>query len=252
MRQLAMIGAKVGMVMVVAAVAGAVGARVGDVEAPPIAFASGSVGEPRSLADGAAQVRRSTVAVRATWTEFGADGLPEPGRMEGSGFVFDVDGLIATNAHVISDAGLVQVVLPGGVDVEAAVVGIDAEHDLAVLAVDVDDLVPVVIARSATLRVGEPIAVLGDALGRDEGLSVRAGVVAGLDRHIVTASGRRYDGLIELDLTLTGGQSGGPVFDRSGAVIGIATAGQANGTGVGFAIGMDAAMPILDDLGRGR
>jgi putative serine protease PepD len=197
-----------------------------------------------SIAAAVARVLPSVVNVQTT--SFGG------GKGGGSGVIFDRSGLILTNNHVVE--GTTSVTVSFNDDrrepLPAEVVGTEPERDLAVLRVDADDLVPVQLARSTALRLGDPVIAIGFPL--DLGITVTSGIVSGLDR---TLEGREGDltGLLQTDAAINPGNSGGPLVDRAGRLVGINTAGiRDDGTeGIGFAIAIDEALPVIERLSRG-
>ena len=185
------------------------------------------------------------------------------GEAQGSGFVVDEDGVILTNAHVITNAAeartnvqgasAVYVEFADGERVEAKVVGWDLFSDVGVVRVSPDDheLDPVPLGDSSKVVVGEPVAAIGSPFGKQTSLSV--GVVSATGRSIdaLTQGGFAVSNAIQIDAPINRGNSGGPLFDGDGRVIGInaqiqSTSG--NAEGVGFAIPIDLARRSLDQL----
>ena len=197
-----------------------------------------------SIAAAVDRVLPSVVSVRTT--SFGG------GEGGGSGVVIDRSGLILTNNHVVEGTTSVTVsfIAEPERQIPAEVVGTEPNRDLAVLRVDAEDLEPVQLARSSQLRLGDPVIAIGFPL--DLGVTVTAGIVSGLDR---TIDGRNGDltGLLQTDAAINPGNSGGPLVDRAGRLVGINTAGiREDGTeGIGFAIAIDGALPVIERLGRG-
>ncbi|NOZ32596.1 MAG: Do family serine endopeptidase [Alphaproteobacteria bacterium] len=165
----------------------------------------------------------------------------------GSGFVIDTSGLIATNNHVIADADEIFVFFPDGERVEAELVGADARTDLAVLRITTDrPLKAVRFGDSDTAEVGDWVMAVGNPFGL--GGSVSLGIVSARNRDIQSGP---YDNFIQTDAAINQGNSGGPLFDMNGDVVGINTAIIASGgnsLGVGFAIPINLARPVLDQL----
>jgi serine protease Do len=165
----------------------------------------------------------------------------------GTGFIFDKDGYIATNAHVVADAGEVTITMSDGRELPAKVVGTDPDTDLAVLKVDADKPLPYVeFADSDAVRVGDPVIAIGNPFGLGD--SVTAGIVSAEHRMI---GGGRFDDFMQIDAPINHGNSGGPTFDLEGKVIGInaAIASPTGGNvGIGFAIPSDLAQQIVQDL----
>ena len=191
--------------------------------------------------------------------------LGPDGESQGSGFVVDAKGTILTNAHVITNVAAVgggsvhgaqklYAEFRDGDRVPARIVGWDLFSDVGVVRVDPDDhaLAPVPLGTSATVVVGTPVAAIGSPFGEQSSLSV--GVVSATDRTIDSlTSGYSVSDAIQIDAPINRGNSGGPLFDARGRVIGInaqirSTSG--NAEGVGFAIPIDTARRALDQLVR--
>jgi S1-C subfamily serine protease len=171
----------------------------------------------------------------------------------GSGVIFDREGLILTNNHVVEGTTSVTVLFNDGRNkpMAAEVIGTEPTRDLAVLRVRASDLRPVELARSSALRLGDPVIALGFPLDLG-GVTVTAGIVSGLDRTLESRDGD-LTGLLQTDAAINPGNSGGPLVDRAGRLVGINTAGiREDGTeGIGFAIAIDGALPVIDRLRRG-
>src|SRR4051794_37485536 len=174
-------------------------------------------------------------------------------REHGSGVVFAPDGFVLTNHHVIENGERFSVSQPDGLNHAATLVGGDAATDLAVLRVAGGDLPYSEFGRSSGLRVGQLAVAIGNALGFQT--TVTAGIVSALGRSLRTRSGRLIDGVIQTDAPLNPGNSGGPLVDAAGRVIGINTAMIGAAQGICFAIGSDTAIDVASRLmreGRGR
>jgi S1-C subfamily serine protease len=171
----------------------------------------------------------------------------------GSGFIWDKEGHIVTNFHVIREANEVRVTLTGGNDYPATVVGADADRDVAVLKIDTeghDQLEPVTLGRSADLQVGQRVFAIGNPFGLDHTLTT--GVISGIGREISSGNtGRPIQDVIQTDAAINPGNSGGPLLDSRGSLIGVNTAiyspSGAN-SGVGFAIPSDAVRSSVDQI----
>jgi len=174
------------------------------------------------------------------------------GEGAGTGVVIDDAGHILTNAHVVADASAITVTVDG-VARDATLVGSDASGDIAVLQVtDASGLVAADLAEAGTTAVGEAVVAIGNALALEGGLTVTQGIVSALDRSIDTESGT-IDGLVQTDAAISSGNSGGPLVNAAGQVIGINTAVASSGSGVeasniGFAISMADAIAAADDI----
>lgn len=171
-------------------------------------------------------------------------------RGQGSGVVFTDDGLVLTNAHVVEGATQVTVTLPGDRRARAAtVVGADASRDVAVVRVDdTEGLVVAPLGSSQEVRVGQDVVAIGNALGLRGDPSVTRGIVSALDRSIGNLSG-----LLQTDAAINSGNSGGPLVNAAGQVIGIntAVAVQSNAQNIGFAIPIDDARAIAERIVSG-
>ncbi len=166
----------------------------------------------------------------------------------GSGFIYDANGYILTNDHVIADGGTITVTLADGRQFPGTVVRADAAADLAVVKVNATGLPVATIGSSADLQVGQLVVAIGDPLGQFAN-TVTTGVVSGLDRQITAGSGPRnaeqLSGLIQTDAAINQGNSGGPLVNAAAQVIGINTATASDAQGLGFAIPIDAARALM-------
>jgi serine protease Do len=162
--------------------------------------------------------------------------------------IFDSRGHILTNSHVVADAKQVQVVFPDGRKFPGKVMGTDPVTDLAVVMINGKDLPYSPLGDSSKLEVGEPVIAIGNALGLEGGPTVTVGVVSALNRSIEDPSGIALGDLIQTDAAINPGNSGVPLINLKGEVIGINTAVIPSAQGIGFAIGINSAKPITKEL----
>lgn len=164
----------------------------------------------------------------------------------GSGFIIRQDGYIVTNNHVIEDAKTIKVITNTEKEYTAKLVGADAQTDLAVLKIDATGLTTVELGKSSELEVGEIAVAIGNPLGQYLAGTVTVGFISALNRTIphdnVTYT------LIQTDAAINPGNSGGALLNTMGQVVGINTVKVSGGEGLGFAIPIDNAKPIIDDL----
>ena len=178
--------------------------------------------------------------------------LPSPGEGAGSGAVIDKQGHVLTNFHVVEDADKVWVTLPGGKDpYEGEVVGKDPDNDVAVLKINAppEELFPVPIGTSENLRVGQRVYTLGNPFGLEGTLTT--GIISNVNRTLPSRTGRDMKSIIQTDAAMNPGNSGGPLLDTSGRMIGmnvaIATKTGQN-AGLGFAIPINRIRQIVPQL----
>jgi S1-C subfamily serine protease len=173
--------------------------------------------------------------------------VPEEG--QGTGFILDREGHILTNYHVIANAQKVEVTLYNRKTVSAKVIGADRQHDLAVLKVDAPNLTPVTLGDSRQIQVGQKVFAIGNPFGLNG--TMTRGIVSSV-RSVRGPSGASIDEAIQTDAAINPGNSGGPLLNSRGEVIGInsmiLTGGAEQSAGIGFAIPINTAKAILNDL----
>ena len=182
---------------------------------------------------------------------FGGGGGTYDTTMVGTGVIVDESGYILTNSHVVNDGDTksVTVSLYDGSDVDGTVLWNDSTLDLAVVKIeDTGDLVAADLGDSDTVNIGAYAAAIGNPLGLEFERSMSQGIISGLNRSIQVSDGSKtttMEGLMQTDATINSGNSGGPLFNSKGQVIGINTAKASSGEGMGFAIPINVAKPIV-------
>jgi putative serine protease PepD len=219
------------------------------------AQASASSARPAASGDAVSVAeiyRRASGAVVEVRASSSGDGSPfgQPGEATGSGFVIDEEGRVITNQHVVDGADSVEVVTSEGKEYDADVVGTDASTDIALLDVEDDADLPVLeLGSSESLSVGDLVVAIGSPFGLQG--TVTAGIVSGLDREIQAPDGFAIDGAIQTDAALNSGNSGGPLLDSQGRVVGVNSQIQSTtggNVGIGYAVPIDTAKNVVAQL----
>ncbi|HEV7572891.1 MAG TPA: trypsin-like peptidase domain-containing protein [Thermoanaerobaculia bacterium] len=167
----------------------------------------------------------------------------------GSGFVWSSAGIIVTNNHVVEGASRITVNFSDGTQVPAKLIGVDPDSDVAVLRVDAKNLLAAPIGTSSDLLIGETVIAVGNPFGLSG--TVTTGVVSALGRSVPSKeAGRTFTDFIQTDASINPGNSGGPLLNIEGRVIGINTMIYANAQGIGFAIPVDRAKKVIQDILR--
>ncbi|NQZ99806.1 MAG: trypsin-like peptidase domain-containing protein [Myxococcales bacterium] len=199
------------------------------------------------------------VSTRSPFRRFGGDpffdsffrDFYEPLRSQtvqnlGSGVVIDKEGHILTNEHVVARANRIRVTMADGREFDANVLGADPNNDIAVLKVDTDESLPWIPPhRSEDLMVGEPVIAIGNPFGLSN--SVTTGVISAINRSI-RSENHTFHGFLQTDASINPGNSGGPLLNANGQLIGINTAVHNGGQGIGFAIPIDVATRVVNEL----
>jgi S1-C subfamily serine protease len=201
-----------------------------------------TVDENSAIIDVAAKAGPSVVRIFTEGIDPNAPTAQEQSGV-GSGIIFDSNGWILTNRHVVAGANQLTVRLKDGLEYPATIYGIDTLTDLAIVKIDATGLPAATIGDSDGLKVGELVVAIGSPLGSFDN-SVTSGIVSATGRSITTEGGPLRN-LIQTDAAINPGNSGGPLLDSTGAVIGVNTAIARDSTGIGFSIPINIASPIM-------
>lgn len=204
---------------------------------------------PSETAEVVDEVLPSVVNVRVTQLNFDAFGGEEESGGHGSGVVIDENGIIVTNFHVVQGAVEVEVGFHNGETLEGRVIGGAGERDLALIQVDANNLTPIEIGKSESMRLGDDVIAIGFPI-EVGGPTVTKGILSALDRSIQPVNGPPLTDMLQIDAAINPGNSGGPLVDANGRLIGInsAAAAAAAAENVGFAIPIDQALPVIQQL----
>ena len=192
----------------------------------------------------AAKVKPSVVGV--VQYQYGSSSIEASG--EGSGIIMTSDGYIITNAHVISGASGIKVVLNNGEEYEARVIGSDTRTDLAVIKIEANNLTPAEFGESSKMQEGDIVMAIGNPGGLTFAGSITQGILSGVNRQLSSSYGTTS--VLQTDAAINPGNSGGALVNEYGQVIGINSSkiSATDYEGIGFAIPIDDAKPIVDDL----
>ncbi len=203
----------------------------------------------------AAIVRRSEpsiVAIHDSISQTDIFGQVQQGQAAGTGFVLSADGYIVTNDHVVDGATDITVHFSDGKDVPATIVAADRTGDLAVLKADRTGLTPLPLGTSDALQIGDQVVAIGNALDLSGQPTVTTGIVSATGRSLDEPNGTHLTHLLQTDTAINPGNSGGPLLDMQGQVVGINTAIAGSAQNIGFAIAIDPAKTLIDQLQSGK
>jgi S1-C subfamily serine protease len=203
----------------------------------------------RAVANGVVEISAAGRSATELQSPFGQEAPPT--RAQGSGFVYDDEGRIVTNHHVVEGADSIEVKLADGTTYDARLLGSDPSTDLAVLQIDApaDELEPLELGDSDDVAVGEEVVAIGSPFGLDA--TVTSGIVSAVDRRITAPDGFAIDDAIQTDAAINHGNSGGPLLDSSARVVGVNSQIESeNGgnVGIGFAIPSNTVRSVAQDI----
>lgn len=207
-----------------------------------------------SIADIANKVSKSVVSIVTSTTTKNYFGQDYSSSAAGTGIIATADGYVLTNKHVVNGANKVTVILDDGTTYEdVSVVAVDPLDDVAYLKIkDVSDLTPATLGDSKTIKVGQQVIAIGNALGEYQN-TVTAGIISGTGRSVTASDGSGYNvetltDMIQTDAAINSGNSGGPLVNAAGEVIGINTATSSTAENMGFAIPISSVKGMLNQL----
>jgi putative serine protease PepD len=236
------------------------GAKTTTVVQQPVAAGSPASSTKTMSVNGVYRAARDGVVEITVTTSGGSNNSPFPGgsqqsQAQGSGWVYDTSGHIVTNDHVVANATSISVMFSDGSKYSAKVVGTDASTDLAVLKVNAPSskLHPLTVGDSSKLAVGDGVVAIGAPFGLDE--TVTTGIVSALNRDISSTNNFTISGAIQTDAAINHGNSGGPLLNMSGQVVGITTqieSDSGGNEGVGFAVPSNTISTVASKLVSGQ
>ena len=211
-----------------------------------------------SIASVANSVSKSVVSIITSTTQKSLTSSESSATAAGTGFILSSDGYIATNKHVVSGANKIGVLLDDGTAFEdVELIGTDPLNDFAIIKVkDAKDLTPIKLGDSKTISAGQQVIAIGNALGAYQN-SVTSGIISGKGRSLTATDSSRtqietLSDMIQTDAAINGGNSGGPLLNAAGEVIGINTAYASQGNNVGFAIPISSVKGIINNVLKGQ
>ena len=194
------------------------------------------------------KAQASVVAIEFNTTT-SVRGRTVQGSGAGSGVIISGNGLVLTNAHVVENATNLKVTLSDGSKYDATIIGSDTTQDIALIQLqNASNLPAATLGSSADLQVGDGVVAIGNALDLDGSLTVTSGIVSAKDRSLSNSDGSTLAHLIQTDAAINSGNSGGPLLNMAGQVVGINTAIIQNSQNLGFSIAIDSVKPLIESL----
>lgn len=190
----------------------------------------------------------SVVGISSTIVGYDSFLQPIPAEGVGSGFIFDKLGHVITNAHVVSGATKITVTLADGSSQKAEIIGLNRNEDIAVLKISAQNLKPLTLGNSDQVKVGQLAIAIGNPLGLELQRTVTAGIISAVARSVEDDAGDVHQNMFQTDASINPGNSGGPLLNAQGAVIGINTAKISGAEGIGFAIPINTAKTIANQI----
>jgi len=230
------------------AVAALAGSACGGAASPPSQPANEAASLGLATVDIVRQLTPSVVHVFTETAAGSPSNLMNPTVGVGTGIILRDDGYVLTSNHLIVEAVAITVTLDNGESYRGNLVGGESNPDVAIIKIDASGLQPAQTGNAAELQVGEDVIAIGHALALSGGPTVSRGVISALGRSIEASPQNTYVDLIQTDASINPGNSGGPLVNRYGEVIGVNTAAIQGGQGIGFAINIDDALAVSDQL----
>ena len=245
----------IGGVLLLSSDNGALAKKLGvsDLSIPTTSTEKIVVEESSAIIDAANKVSPSVVSIKTKSTAQNIFGQTYETEGGGTGFIITNDGLILTNKHVVSDTSAsYTVVLASGKTYDAKIQSLDPMRDMAVIKIDATDLPVVELGDSDSLKVGQWVVAVGNALGQFEN-SVTAGIISARNRTVEASdsagsTSETLNGMLQTDAAINSGNSGGPLVNLKGQVVGINTAVASNAQSIGFAIPINDAKTAIDSI----
>lgn len=204
--------------------------------------------DENAITNVAAKAGPAVVGISTTMVGYDAFLQPVPSQGVGSGFIFDKRGYILTNDHVIQGASKITVTLADGRSLPGQLIGSDPTTDLAVVKINASNLPVEELGDSSKIKVGQLAIAIGNPLGLELQRTVTAGIISAVSRTVEGEDGSVHENLLQTDASINPGNSGGPLLNSHGQVVGINSAKISGAEGIGFAIPINTAKPIAEEI----